>query len=86
MEVVMPGQKMNSIKNRDQYESLRDEGMSKEKAARIANSSNASQRGGKASSYEDMTKDEVYESARRADIEGRSTMTKNELIRALREN
>ncbi len=82
----MPGQKMNSIKNRDQYESLRDEGMSKEKAARIANSSNASQRGGKASSYEDMTKDEVYESARRADIEGRSTMTKNELIRALREN
>lgn len=82
----MPGQKMNSIKNRDQYESLRDEGMSKEKAARIANSPNASQRGGKASSYEDMTKDEVYESARRADIEGRSTMTKKKLIRALREN
>lgn len=34
----MPGKKMNSIKNKKQYEALREEGMSKEKAARIANS------------------------------------------------
>lgn len=34
----MPGKRMNSIKNVPMYEALRREGMSKEKAARIANS------------------------------------------------
>lgn len=37
------------VKNERQYEALRDEGMSKERAARIANSPNASHNGGKAS-------------------------------------
>jgi len=31
-----------------------------------------------------MTKDELYERAQKADIPGRSDMTKNELIKALR--
>ncbi len=82
----MPGKRMNSIKNRDKYETLRDHGMSKEKAARIANTPNASRRGGKAPSYEDMTKDEVYQRARKVGVEGRSKMSKKELIHALREN
>lgn len=46
----MPKKRMGTIKNRDQYEALRDKGMSKERAARIANSPGASKRGGKASS------------------------------------
>jgi hypothetical protein len=38
-----------SIKNDDQYDALRDKGMSKQRAARIANSPNASHNGGKKS-------------------------------------
>ena len=34
----MPGKKMNSIKNKRQYEALRKKGMSKTKAAKISNS------------------------------------------------
>jgi hypothetical protein len=45
----MPGRRGGNIKNRDQYEKLKEKGMSKERAARIANSPGASKRGGKAS-------------------------------------
>ena len=38
-----------SVKNEKQYEALKREGMSKERAARIANSPGASSRGGKKS-------------------------------------
>ena len=41
-------------------------------------------RGGESGSYEDWTKDELAKRARELDIEGRSTMTKDELIEALR--
>jgi hypothetical protein len=44
----MPG-KRPSVKNEKQYESLKDKGMSKERAAKIANSPGASSRGGKKS-------------------------------------
>jgi hypothetical protein len=44
----MPG-KRPSVKNEKQYESLKDKGMSKERAAKIANSPGASSRGGKQS-------------------------------------
>ena len=39
---------------------------------------------GRGSNLEDMTKDELYERAQKADIPGRSEMTKSELIEALR--
>jgi hypothetical protein len=39
---------------------------------------------GRASNLEDLTKDELYERAQKADISGRSEMTKAELIKALR--
>jgi hypothetical protein len=45
----MPGKRAR-VKNDKQYEALRDKGMSKERAARIANSPGASGRGGKSSS------------------------------------
>jgi hypothetical protein len=47
-EASMPGKKAN-VKNEKQYEALKDKGMSKERAARIANSPGASSRGGKKS-------------------------------------
>ena len=73
-----------SIKNDDQYEALVDDGMSKEKAARIANSPGASERGGESPPYEEWTKDELYDRAQELDIDGRSDMTKDQLIEALR--
>jgi hypothetical protein len=41
--------KRPSVKNEKQYEKLKEKGMSKERAARIANSPGASKRGGKKS-------------------------------------
>lgn len=74
------------IKDDEQYEALREEGMSKEKAARIANTSRekAGKKGGKSPKYEDWTKDDLYQKAQEVGIEGRSDMNKDELIDALR--
>ena len=44
----MPG-KRPSVKNERQYEALKDKGMSKDRAAKIANSPDASKHGGEAS-------------------------------------
>jgi hypothetical protein len=73
-----------SIKDDEQYEALRDEGYDKSTAAAIANSSDASERGGKHPAYEEWTKDELLDRARELDVQGRSEMTKDELIEALR--
>ena len=80
-----------SIKDEDTYEALRDEGYSKSKAAAIANAQanddmEPSKKGGKAPPYEEWTKDELYDRAQELEIEGRSDMTKEDLISALREN
>ncbi|MBT3134707.1 Rho termination factor N-terminal domain-containing protein [Alteromonas sp. ALT199] len=77
------------IKNDDTYEALRDEGYSKEKSARIANAQANSEQtpskdGGKGMKYENRTKDELYEKAKEVGIEGRSNMSKEQLIKALR--
>ncbi|MCP9198539.1 Rho termination factor N-terminal domain-containing protein [Gramella sp. GC03-9] len=76
----------SQIKNDEQYEELRDKGMSKEKAARIANDSDSGEKGGKADKYENRSKEELYQKAKEVGIEGRSDMSKEELIEALREN
>ena len=74
------------IKDEKQYEALRDEGMSKQKAARIANTgrTTAGKRGGSSPKYDDWSKDDLYDKAKEVGIEGRSNMSKNELIKALR--
>ena len=74
------------IKNEDQYETLRDKGYSKEKAARIANTQNAGKKGGNSAPYGEWTKDELYDQAKKVGIEGRSKMDKKQLINALRSN
>ena len=76
----------SSIKDDERYEALRDKGYSKEKSARIANTqaSAAGHRGGKSPKYEEWTKDRLYDRAREVGIEGRSKMSKSELIDALR--
>ncbi len=74
------------IKDDAQYEALRRQGMSKEKAARIANTDRreAGRKGGKAAKYEDWTKNDLYRKAQEVGIGGRSKMNKDELIDALR--
>lgn len=82
----------SSIKDEKTYQKVRESGASKEKAARIANASagqgrsTVARRGGKAGNYDDMTKDELYQRAKKLGISGRSRMSKNELIRALRDH
>jgi hypothetical protein len=74
-----------SIKDDERYEALREEGMSKEKAARVANTppDEMEDRGG-TGAYEGWTKEQLEDKARDVGIEGRSDMTKEQLIRALR--
>ncbi|MGE0159193.1 MAG: Rho termination factor N-terminal domain-containing protein [Gemmatimonadales bacterium] len=73
------------IKNDAKYEAVRRRGASKEKAARIANSGKASsKKGGRSGQYEDWSKDDLYDKAKEVGIEGRSGMSKGELISALR--
>lgn len=79
-----------SVKDPELYETLRDEGNSKQKAARIANAaantsrSEVGRKGGESGSYEDWTVDDLRGRAAELDIEGRSSMTKAELVDALR--
>ncbi len=76
-----------SVKDDKQYEALRRKGESKEKAARIANAGSRSEtgkKGGKAGRYEDRSKQELLENAKQVGIEGRSRMSKDELVKALR--
>ncbi|MEM8770065.1 MAG: Rho termination factor [Pseudomonadota bacterium] len=78
-----------SVKDDKTYEALREAGAGKEKAARIANAQanedkSPSEKDGAAAPYEEWPKDELYQRARELDIKCRSSMSKDELIKALR--
>lgn len=75
-----------AIKDDQQYEALRNQGMSKEKAARIANTPRreTGKRGGRAPKYESWSKAQLYDKAKQVGITGRASMDKNALIEALR--
>ena len=78
------------IKDEKTYQALRREGNSEEKSARIANAAAGSSRkrvggkGGKSPSYADWSKEDLVKRARELGVKGRSTMTKAELVKALR--
>ena len=74
------------VKDDEQYEKLRKKGESRQKAARIANTSRsgAAERGGRSGSYEDWSKQDLQERAKEVGIEGLSKMDKGELVDALR--
>lgn len=82
--------KSSSVKDEKVYQGLRDDGASKEKAARIANAANrdgrseVGERGGESGSYEDWTVEELKDRARDLDLEGYSDLKKDELIKKLR--
>ena len=79
-----------SVKDKELYEKLRDDGNSKEKSARIANAAantsrkSVGRKGGKSPEYDDWTADDLRKRAAEIGIEGRSKMRKDELIKALR--
>lgn len=79
-----------SVKDKELYEELRDEGNSKEKSARIANAaaargrSSVGKKGGKSGSYDDWKVTDLRHRAAEIGISGRSHMNKKQLVSALR--
>ncbi len=82
----MARQHGSQIKDDDTYEALREEGASKEKAARIANAKAAGTLDHRGTDLEDRTKEDLYDEAKEIGIEGRSEMSKKELIDAIRDH
>lgn len=86
----MPRKRTPQLKDPELYEELREDGASKEKAARISNAaardghSAVGRRGGEAGSYDDWTVEQLRRRARELGIRGRSRKRKAELIEALR--
>ncbi|WP_047524646.1 DUF7218 family protein [Microbacterium sp. ZOR0019] len=88
----MPGRRENSLKDPELYEELRNDGASKEKAARISNAaakegrSAVGRRGGEHGDYEDWTVPELRGRAKELGLTGYSGKRKSELISALRDH
>jgi Rho termination factor, N-terminal domain len=80
----------SSIKDEKTYSKLRKHGESKEKSARIANAaaakgkSKVGAKGGHSGSYADWSVDRLRKRASEIGIKGRSKMTKQQLVDALR--
>lgn len=86
----MPTKKTPQLKDPKLYDSLREDGASEEKAARISNAaardsrSTVGRRGGKAGSYDDWTVKELRARAKNLGLSGYSEKRKSELISMLR--
>ena len=88
----MPAKKNSSLKNPDMYEELREDGASKEKAARISNAtkqkgrseSSVGRKGGKSGSYEDWKVTDLKKKAKELGLKNYSSKKKSELVKALR--
>ena len=90
----MPPKKDPSLKKPEMYEALRDQGASKEKAARISNAaaqkgrsaSSVAAKGGSSGSYDDWTVADLRRRAKELGLTGYSGKNKSELIAALRDH
>ena len=88
----MPGarSRQSSLKDPELYEKLRDEGASKEKAARVSNAAAArgrsavGRKGGKSGDYDDWTVEQLRRRAKELGLTGYSGKRKGQLIDALR--
>ena len=86
------GRGSSSLKDPELYEELRDDGASKEKAARISNAAArdgrkaVGRRGAESGSYDDWTVKELRARAKELGLTGYSGKRKAELIRMLREH
>jgi hypothetical protein len=88
----MPGSRNSSLKKPELYEELRDEGASKQKAARISNAAAArgtaavARKGGESGPYDDWTVPELRARAKELGLRGYSGRRKADLVRMLRED
>ena len=84
------GRGSNSLKDPELYEELREDGASKEKAARISNAAArdgrkaVGRRGGRSGDYEDWTVDDLRKRAKELGLSGYSSKRKAEIISMLR--
>lgn len=86
----MPGPRNSRLKDPELYEKLREDGASKEKAARISNAaakegrSAIGQKGGKSEAYEDWTVGDLQKRAKELGLAGYSRLKKADLIDSIR--
>ena len=88
----MPRGASSRLKDPELYEKLRDDGASKEKAARISNSagtrkggrSAVAREGGRSGSYDDWTVADLKRRAKELGLSGYSNKRKSQLVDALR--
>ncbi len=86
------GRGAGSLKDPELYDELREDGASKQKAARISNAAardgrgTVGRRGGRSGDYEDWTVDELRRRARELGLTGYSGKRKAQLITMLRDH
>ena len=86
----MPESRSRSLKDPELYEELRNDGNSKQKAARISNAAAArgrsavGRKGGRSGDYEEWSVDELRGRAKELGMTGYSRLRKSELVSKIR--
>jgi len=82
--MIMPKEKTPRIKKPDTYDALVNKGMSKEKAARIANAQAAGTLDYRSEKLEERSKSDLLSEAKKIGVNNRHSMTKDQLVKAIR--